>query len=162
MKSLSDLSMSKRSVVLRSLLVFLVACVAFTGCGSGPKLYPVKGKVLLQDGSELKAGTVTFIPDAGRGNKVAKGPVGSIGKDGAYTVSTDGKEGAPLGFYKVTVTTQMPGMDAGPVDPSKPPTLPNMGGGDVNKAFSAADTTPLSVEVVAAPEPGHYDLKVKR
>jgi hypothetical protein len=161
MKSLSELSMSKLSVIHRSLLLFLVGCVAFTGCGgSGPKLYPVKGKITLA-GTELKAGTVAFIPDQGRGNKVAKGPVGKIGADGSYTVSTEGKDGAPLGFYKVTVNTEMPGMNPGAIDPNKPPTLPS-GGGDINKRFTSAETTTLSVEVVASPQPGQYDLKVTR
>jgi len=123
-------------------------------------LYPVKGKITL-DGADLKAGVVTFIPDQGKGNKVAKGPVGKIGSDGTYTIATDGKDGAPLGWYKVTVVTQMPGMDAAPADPSKPPPMPS-GGGDINKRFTSAETTTLSVEVVAAPQPGQYDLKVTR
>jgi hypothetical protein len=161
MNSLSDLSMPKRFVSPRVLFVILTFCFAITGCGgSGPKLYSVKGKVTL-DGSDLKAGTVAFIPDQARGNKVTKGPVGKINSDGTYTVATDGKDGAPLGFYKVTVNTEMPGMNAGPIDPSKPPTLPS-GGGDINKRFTSAETTSLSVEVVATPQPGQYDLKVTR
>jgi hypothetical protein len=161
MNSLSELSMSKRFVVPRSLLVFLSVCLAVAGCGgSGPKLYPVKGKVTL-DGSELKAGSIAFIADQARGNKVPKNPLGKINSDGTYSITTDGKDGAPLGYYKVTVVTQMPGMDAGTPDLVKTPGQPS-GGGDINKRFTSAETTSLSVEVVASPQPGQYDLKVTR
>ncbi len=155
--------MTKFSVVPRFLVVFLATCVALPGCGgSGGKLYPVKGKVTV-DGPDLKAGVITYVPDKAKGNTVSKGPVGSIGKDGTYAVTTDGKDGAPLGWYKVTVVTQMPGMDAGPAaDPSKPPTLPSGMGGDVNKSYASAETTTLRIEVVASPTPGQYDLKVSK
>jgi hypothetical protein len=158
MISLSDLSMPKLSVFARSFFVFLVACVAFTGCGgSGPKLTSVKGKVTI-GGTDLKAGVVTFIPDTLKGNKNAKGPaIGKINSDGTYTLTTEGKDGAPLGWYKVTVVTKMPGMDAGQPDVGKPDM-----GGDVNASYASSETTPLHVEVVATPQPGQYDLKVNR
>ncbi len=162
MNSLSDLSMSKLSVVSRSLLVCFLTSVAFTGCGgSGPKLVPVKGKVTL-DGTDLKAGQITFVPDKAKGNNLTVGAAGKI-VDGAYTLTSGGKDGAPLGWYKVTVSTDMPGGmgTVTPGDPSKPASLTPMGGG-VNKSFTSPETTSLSVEVVATPDAGKYDFKVTK
>jgi hypothetical protein len=165
MNSLSDLSMSKLPVVPRFLVVFLVACVAFTGCsGSSAKLYPVKSKVTV-DGADLKAGTVMFVPDTAKGNTNKASASSKIGADGTYSLLTEGKDGAPLGWYKVTIVTEMPGMAASKPDvaqpePGKLPSVPSSGGGGVNAKYSSADTTPLSVEVVA--QGGQYELKATR
>jgi len=89
----------------------LLACLALVaGCSSGPKLQPVSGKVTVGK-APLKGGAITFIPDTSKGNTAKVSPTGSIGSDGSYTVSTEGKPGAPAGWYKVTVMTNMPGSE---------------------------------------------------
>jgi hypothetical protein len=55
-------------------------------------------------------------------------------------------DGAPLGWYKVTVITQLPGQPEIPID----------------ARCTDVDTTPLSVEVVDNPPEGAYDFKVTR
>jgi hypothetical protein len=71
--------------------------------------------------------------------------------DGRYEARTlavkasDGGQGVPLGWYKVIVV----------ILPGDPPPNFDASCTDVNK-------TPLAVEVVEKPEPGHYDLKLAR
>ncbi len=76
------------------------------GCG-GPAAVatvPVSGKVTL-DGQPVISGQVSF---AAADDKVGAGLcTGIIGADGEYKISSDGKPGAPLGKYKVTVTPSM-------------------------------------------------------
>jgi len=147
--------------------LFSLGClaVAIAGCSKGPKLVPVSGKVMLGN-APLTTGIISFLPDAEKGNTSKLGPSGKIESDGSYTLTTDGKSGAPLGHYKVTITTQMPGgMGAPSTVPSTPqdPSKALSGGSSgpkVNPQFSDPTKTPLRVEVVATPESGNYDLKV--
>jgi hypothetical protein len=72
----------------RSLLVLFVVCTIF-GCGrSGPERFNVSGKVTFQ-GQPVPAGTISFLPDGGKGNK---GPAGFAYIDnGYYDTSRRGK-----------------------------------------------------------------------
>jgi hypothetical protein len=123
--------------------LFLVA-----GCDGGG-LQTVKGKVTV-DGAPLTSGSVRFVPDAAKGNKSKDEPAGEIGSDGTYTLSTNGKPGAPPGWYKVTVNaTSVP-------DSSNP-----FGGKAlVAPRFNSPESSQLSVEVVSSPKAGAYDLTV--
>jgi hypothetical protein len=142
-------------------LLSLAACLASTGCGGGgDKLYTVKGKVLLND-AELKAGNVTFLPDTAKKNTTKNSPMGQIGADGTYTISTEGKSGAPAGWYKVTVVTNMPGMGAQTPDTPKASKV-SAAPTNINAKYSDPLKTDLAVEVVASPSPTQYDLKVTR
>jgi len=141
----------------------LVACalLAASGCG-GEKLYPVKGKVLL-DGTELKAGIVTFVPDTEKGNKAKSSPQGQVGADGTYTLSTDGRSGAPAGWYKVTVSTRTPGMGGGTQVGSTPGDAAlEKAPVEIHAKYTNPAETDLRVEVVPGPGPNQYDLKVAR
>jgi hypothetical protein len=71
------------------------------------KTVPVSGKVTL-GGEPLTAGVVVFTPDAGKGNTSKWTASGVIGKDGTYTLQTDTKDGAPPGWYKVSINTNVP------------------------------------------------------
>jgi hypothetical protein len=129
-------------------VALLAAVATLPGCGpSGPKTASVSGKVTL-DGTPLTSGTVNLVGDESKGNTHKGTSAGSIGPDGTYKVSTDGKDGAPLGWYKVLVVTKFPGapQDALALDPK----------------YIDATKTPLSYEVVASPAPGAYDLKVSK
>ena len=51
-------------------LVLVAAALAVAGCGGGgPTLVPVRGKVTLPGGTPVHNGSVTFHPDAAKGNK---------------------------------------------------------------------------------------------
>ena len=72
------------------------------GCGGrGPytgSLYPVKGRVLLADGTPLAGGTVQFIPT--RGGLPASG---RIAADGTFALKSRSRDGAAPGDYKVRI-----------------------------------------------------------
>jgi hypothetical protein len=72
------------------------------GCGgSGPytgTLYPVKGRVLLADGTPLAGGAVQFIPT--RSGLPASG---KIEADGTFSLKSKSRDGAAPGEYKVRI-----------------------------------------------------------
>ena len=150
-----------------SRLVFLAVLVGIApalGCGQKDvALAPVTGKVTV-DGKPLSSGTVSLIPDVAAGGEGAKeaGKIptlglsgGGIGPDGTYKIYTGGKEGAPLGKYKIRIvppqTQTKKDKDA--------KEAPDIG---YKKDYTDANKTPLHYEVVASPEPGRYDLKLTK
>jgi hypothetical protein len=74
-----------------------------TSCGGGgPKLYPVRGKVLFEN-QPAEGGTVVFHPAGG--NAKSPKPGGVVAADGSFTLHTyPHGEGAPAGDYGVVVT----------------------------------------------------------
>lgn len=132
--------------------IALVGLIA--GCGGGG-LVPVTGKVLSGD-TPLSNGTVTFHPDQSQGNESTKRPEGLIESDGTYTLYTDQTEGAPVGWYKVTVFAQEAAASApeGEEAYAVPKFL-------VPEEYTIETQTPLSIEVKAGASQGDYDLKVE-
>jgi hypothetical protein len=160
---MSLFSLSPRWTLVFSLLG--TVALGMTGCQKGETLYPVKGKVVL-DNEPLKAGLVTYVPDGAKDTK-AKSPTGQIQSDGTYSLMTDGRSGAPAGKYKVMIATTTPGM-GGPVevDPKKPPQLaplnPQGQGPEINEKYKSASTTDLTKEVSPTASAGAYDLQLSR
>lgn len=135
----------------RAVLSLACFCIltASLGCGSSAKdkLIPVAGKVTL-GGTPLTGGQVAFHPDLDKGNKSKGVASGAIGSDGTYTLSTDGKPGAPVGAYKVTISTNFPGMSGTPVP--------------INAKYNSPNGSGLNREVVPNPTSGAYDLQVTK
>jgi len=127
------------------------------GC-DGIKTYPVSGTVTL-DGQPLAAASavVMLLPDRARGNATPLEPGGTVDSSGRYTVYTNGRSGAPPGWYKVVVTAV---GQAGPL-PKGPLTHRPTANSLVPAAYGQAATTPLAVEVVPSPAAGAYDLPLK-
>jgi hypothetical protein len=76
--------------------------LALSGCGpGGEETVPVRGTVYFR-GHPLAGGTIVFTPDLERGGR---GPLalGEIHKDGTYTVMTEGRFGAVVGWHHVTI-----------------------------------------------------------
>jgi len=129
-----------------------LACLVLTliGC-NGSNEVPVEGSVTVE-GSPAEKGGVTYHPDSSRGNTLGTEPAGVI-HNGKYALETQGKAGAPPGWYKVTVSIQVPSK---PKDPySLPRSL-------VNEKYTRPDRTDLSVEVKPGASAGAYDLKLTR
>lgn len=98
-----------------------------SGCSGG--LPPVKGKVVYDDGSPVKGGSVTF------NNKAQKvSAVGVIKDDGTFTLSFEGGRGAPAGNYTVVVVGKNDVYGA-------PPT--------VDEVYGDPLATPLQQEIVS-------------
>jgi hypothetical protein len=142
------------------LRILAAACLSAwaAGCGGDDSgvgtTYPVAGQVTL-DNVPLKAevGNVLFKPDRSKGNDSAFEPVGKIDPEGNYTLSTNGKAGAPPGWYKVIVTAHDGKLNRNPNRPPTPTAL-------VPPQYGTPETTDLSVEVVESPGTGAYDLKL--
>jgi hypothetical protein len=114
-------------------------------------LYPVSGHVTLS-GKAMTGGYVTFKPDKAKGNNFGGEPTAEIDANGDYSLTTNGKPGAPAGWYKVVV-----GAPPGDLtDPAK--ALPTV---LISEKYLDAAKTPLEKEVVASPQAGAYDLDVK-
>lgn len=129
-----------------ALVIAACSVLLLSGCGGGENLQSVSG-VVTCDGTPLTQGSVRFVPDTSKGNTAKTEPAGTIGSDGKYSVLTDGKSGAPAGWYKVSVASGI---------------IPESSNPNVNKApfaakYSNPETSGLSVEVKAG---GSYDLKV--
>lgn len=135
-------------------LPFLIVGLATCGCSDSKsvKLLSVSGKVTLEN-VPLTAGVVTFTPDTSKGNSQQAIPSGTIDDQGVYRLQTsdvkDMKDGAPVGWYKVSVNTSMPSMN-----PTK--------GVSINVRYTNPATSGLAVEVVASPAAGAYDLKLTK
>src|SRR4051812_44767287 len=113
--------------------------VGLLGCQGhkADRLTPVAGKVSV-DGAPLTSGAVTFMPDADKGNRSPHIPVGNLDGNGRYELSSATKKGAPLGWYKVAITSQEPIDPKNPYAPPKPLIHPK---------FGDAGTSGLAVEV---------------
>ena len=136
--------------------LLLYCCALMIGCAKddGLKLYPVSGRVLL-GGKPLTGvaqGGVSFRGHALKGNDTLHQPTGPIDTEGTFALFTAGKKGAPLGWYKVVVAAYANTLAEGPV---RPRLLLDPKYYDVKK-------TDLSIEVVAEPAPGAYDLNVSK
>jgi hypothetical protein len=143
---------SPRRRLSRCILFVAVAALAALPAGCGQtKLVPVSGRVTI-DNKPLTTGYVTYKPDKSKGNTFTGEPTGKIESNGDYTLTTNGKPGAPVGWYKVIVPANAP-FDVEDPSKAKPKWL-------VNPRFVTESTTPLEKEVVATPAPGAYDLNV--
>jgi hypothetical protein len=123
------------------------------GCGdSAGTLVLVKGYIKVDD-RPLRQGIVTFYPDVEKGNTSKFAPKGIIQEDGSYVLKTMGKEGAPVGWYRVTITTGVPPSGAAPSGPSAVPVR-------INSRYNDPTKTPLVVEVSNTAQPDTYNFKV--
>jgi hypothetical protein len=144
---------------LTTLGFLALACMLLPACSQSKEedvqLTPVAGKVTI-DGKIMPMGTVIFHPDEAKGNKSTKTINGHIQEDGSYKliyVTASGpKDGAPVGWYKVSVNVGPPTNDAQSkmkVDP-------------YNQDFKSPKTTKLLIEVKAGAGADAYDIKLKK
>lgn len=84
--------------MLRFLFVFpLALLIVATGCSSGPRVAPVKGKVTV-GGKPVTTGQITFHSEGGRP------AIGEIDAEGNYTLTTFKQgDGAIVGKHTVTI-----------------------------------------------------------
>jgi hypothetical protein len=123
------------------------------GCNKeqGEKLMNVSGKINTVDGRPVTTGNVTFYPDTSKANSTGHQPMGVLDPEGNYELFVPGgKKGAPAGWYKIVVYAI---DDPQPGKPNKYL---------VNKDYADVTTTPLKIEVIESPEPGRYDLQLRR
>jgi hypothetical protein len=139
---------------LRCCLALSLLLVLVLGCGSSEALVPVAAHVM-HGGKPLTTGTVSYRPDAAKGNKSLHHPTGTIDDQGNYRLHTSGSEGAPPGWYKVVVFANEKQDDAKKAHPGMPKSI-------IPARYNEDKTTPLSVEVKADAAAGSYDLKLEK
>jgi hypothetical protein len=91
---------------VRLLLLALLLAPASCG-GGGPRLYPVRGRVLYQ--GQPANGAIVFFHPLGESrhddaSAASSRPMGKVGPDGSFELTTAERgKGAPAGRYAVTV-----------------------------------------------------------
>jgi hypothetical protein len=133
---------------VRPILVRFLGLAALVACaGCGEQRTEVTGKVTV-DGKPLggKLVTILFAPD--KGNPIQKIPAAAVDTDGTYIMRTGATGGVPLGWYKVHIHWDSKNAQGQPCP--------------VHPRFLEAGLSTLSIEVVAKPQPGVYDLKFTR
>src|SRR5262245_1500105 len=137
------------------ILCLLLACCLTTGaagCGDpnavqAQKVYPVKGKVLLGDGSPLKSGQVVLVSST-RPEEYT----GAIKDDGTFEVKTSYGDGAPEGTYKVRIDPEVSALSKSKGKPSSRKVGANL---PFPARYTEESTSDLSVTV----KPGENNLE---
>jgi hypothetical protein len=121
----------------------------------------VQGKVTLNDEPlTATSTTILFKPDVSKGNTSSFEPVGTVDRAGNYSLLTNGKKGAPPGWYRVIVTALAAPSEHPPAPgkrsqrPVAQPLLP--------AKYGQAQSTDLAIEVVEKPSAGGYDLRLTK
>lgn len=123
----------------------LALAFSLTGCGN--RLYPVQGKVTLDDGTPLTKGLVVF--EGGGGEKPVSAR-GEIQPDGSFQLSTNRPgDGVPPGSYRALINP----MDLSDI-PDEQKKLP------FDIKYMRLDTSELSFEVKA--ETNNLQIKLAR
>jgi hypothetical protein len=135
------------------------------GCGGGPQLAPVTGRVTYA-GKPVKEGRITFYPESGR---MALGTI----SDGVYTLTTFRPgDGALVGSHKVAIhaTRVGPSSLAAPANAEEEARLSRRGGPGVRvivpgkvewlvpEKYSEPATSGLTAEVKRGPNDIDFDL----
>ena len=117
----------KRSRLCYSLLLLVTGFLLVTGCGGGPDLAPVSGRVTI-DGQPLADATVGFYPTGANSDVMSSGKTNA---NGEYTLKTvlKNQTGAVVGKHRVSIT-QEPGaagdsdLPADKLPKNRPPKVP--------------------------------------
>jgi hypothetical protein len=147
--------LDNRTIAWCRFLLLVGTVLGAGGCGSsapkGPDvpLSPVTGKITVE-GTPMTVGVVTFYPNQAQGNKNIVVPTGMI-KDGEYKMQTNGKDGAPPGWYKVTISANSPTVAILPADAVKP-----------NDSYQNKMMSELQVDVKETPPPSGYNFNLTK
>jgi hypothetical protein len=135
----------------RSSLTVMAAVAFLAGCGKAKEpLLPVAGRILVKK-QPLANGTVVFHPDAAKGNHDKREPRAAVADDhsGGYRLKTGDEDGAPAGWYRVTVNALKPVTSS----VRRPEWL-------ADPKYADEKTSGLAVEVVKDAPPQTYDFEL--
>ena len=142
----------------RRIMAVLVLAIA-SGCGRAlPETAPVEGRVTIA-GQPLKTGTIMFFPTQGRP------AIGVIDPDGVYRLTTFVEnDGAVLGSHAVTI--QADEVIGGVKPTSYADENIGVGAGELRHLvpinYGDRDTSGLTAQVVAQPEPNRIDFDLHK
>jgi hypothetical protein len=148
---------------IRSAL-FLTAATLLAGCG-GTTLKPATGTITY-NGAPVADASVAFTSEK---NPIA---TGTTDASGTFSLSTNGKPGAPLGAHKVTVTKSTSSMSGMPANPNPADMMKMMekkgkgGSGALTKPalplkYGSVQGTDLSAEVTADAAKNVFNFELK-
>jgi len=124
---------------------FVLLLLLLPGCGRGPRLYPVHGKVTWQDGTEARELVGGLVICESIDGKV--GARGDIEQDGSFRLTTyKPGDGLFAGKHRVAV------VEYSPREPPPPPTI--------DRKFSNVEASGLEINV--EPKTNDVTLKVGR
>jgi hypothetical protein len=124
----------------------LAGLAALAGCAGEFRKVPVSGTATL-DGQPFSGGVIHFYPDPAKGNNHRVDCLSPV-RNGKFNLVTtavrdrDTGSGAPVGWYKVYLYTDIPDVNL-----------------KIHPRFTDPEKTPISVEVVESPAEGAYDIK---
>jgi len=116
----------------------LLILVGVAGCGGGPKLYPVRGKVVYSDGSPVLGGAVMFEPVDNPLRVMAQGTIDNDTGTFTLTTYTDG-DGAVTGRHRVLLRGRRSNPKSATVDPVTV--------GQIHPRFTSFETSGLEYTV---------------
>jgi hypothetical protein len=120
---------------------------------------PVSGKITYNNEPLTAQSTIIlFKPDRSKGNESPLEPIGTVDGSGNYTVKTNGRAGAPPGWYKVVVTATKGTPEHPKGTSAHRPVAESL----LPAKYGLETSTDLAVEVVASPASGAYDLKLNQ
>jgi hypothetical protein len=131
--------------------VWLIGLAALSGCGQDASIARVDGIVRL-DGKPLTAGTVRFVPRAGRA------ATGTIQPDGSFTLGTySSADGAIIGTHQVAIISYEAAADARPAyeaaSQSNKPLVP--------ERYMAVGTSGLTFDVKPGDNQAEFNLTTR-
>ena len=138
--------------LIRLFSLGFAALVLFVGCDDDGRMktYPVSGRVVFEDGTPLKGGTVLCMSESAETTLSARG---TIAEDGSFTLGTyEGDDGAIAGSHLVAIDPPMPenyNPDDGPA--------PRI----IHPRFQRHRSSGLMFEVTSG-EPNEVTLEVSR
>ena len=152
-----------RRRIISRIMTSMCGCgiLVLLGCGERSiELVPVRGKVLVGE-QPITAGTVSFRPDAGRGNQTMEQPAGTLQSDGGFELFTAERPGAPIGWYRVLVMAD----NFQVIDPPPSPVWPEYPEGFlpkplVHERYLYFNQTDATVEVTPNADKEHYVLRL--
>jgi hypothetical protein len=130
------------------------------GCGDGSsQTVPVNGTITFGGTPVTAASTIVlFKPDKSKGNESTFEPVGTVDAEGNYELTTEGRKGAPPGWYRVVVTAHDQNIQLTTKKRVQRPTPKGL----LPARYGSFKTTNLLVQVVEEPATGAYDLKLTK
>jgi hypothetical protein len=136
--------------MLRGAWVFLLLA-GVAGCGNGPKMHPVRGKVVYADGSPMRGGTVMFEPMDPAAQVIARGVIDT--ENGTFTLSTYREgDGAMEGRHRAMVR----GRRNNPKSQALDPTLKDQ----IHPRFQSFQTSGL--EFTVEPKKNEFVITVEK
>lgn len=161
-----------------SLAAPLAMLAGLSGCGGGPAVLDVTGKVTLR-GQPLEGVSMAFVPDPSNREQTPGGA--TTDSSGGFAALSDGSRGLAPGKYRVGITKWHGTLDSAVKNPSEKPTddpyqaylasgggLPGIRPGPPKSGGKAAkaDHAPLPVEaqftIEVTPEKHAFDFDVEQ